>query len=519
MSTTPFGRICIATLIASPAVVHALNTWPNPFLDELDSQLYDRQGYNGRNLPVGMLFGQDCSSFLFGPNAGRANAADWLRTAYHDMATHNTMDGTGGLDASIRFQAEQERPEAPFQNAGDGFQNTFAFIAGLSNRYFSLADNIALAAVTAVELCGGPKIPFRGGRVDAIEPNTPGVPEPQQSLEEHVSSFSRQGFTQEEMIGLIACGHTFGGVQHVAFPDIVPPSDDPQNTSGNSRFDTTFTHFDNRIDNNVTMSKFANPDVFRSTCANLLARMIDTVPGGVALTNVLEPIKFKPVAVSLVWVGGGNIKLRGEVRVWNSAPSEITMKWKARDGSSSPSFSAPLVQNTDHTTDPLIPDSPTITNRWYEFPDVLHNSTQSVSEFWFEVKNDDGSNKVENLGGVGYHLQDVVMITNNTCVGIDDGSLVLTVEAAIRADLGQPSRVYVKADETDQTGRPNLKIVDITAPLNRPTIAGYTLWGATFGLNATGAFYTVAVDIDGQTYETNWSAGSLDLNPVLLNSC
>ena len=29
--------------------------------------------------------------------------------AYHDMATHNVEDGTGGLDASIQF--EQDRPE------------------------------------------------------------------------------------------------------------------------------------------------------------------------------------------------------------------------------------------------------------------------------------------------------------------------------------------------------------------------------------------------------------------------
>jgi len=29
--------------------------------------------------------------------------------AYHDMATHNIEDGTGGMDASIRF--ELDRPE------------------------------------------------------------------------------------------------------------------------------------------------------------------------------------------------------------------------------------------------------------------------------------------------------------------------------------------------------------------------------------------------------------------------
>ena len=49
------------------------------------------------------------------------------------------------------------------------------------------------------------------------------------------------------MIGLVACGHTFGGVQNVAFPTIVDPSTDPNNTSGNAHFDSTFTHFDNKV--------------------------------------------------------------------------------------------------------------------------------------------------------------------------------------------------------------------------------------------------------------------------------
>jgi hypothetical protein len=53
---------------------------------------------------------------------------------------------------------------------------------------------------------GGPEIAFRGGRVDATEPNAPGVPQPQESLDSHIASFARQGFTQTEMIGLVACG-------------------------------------------------------------------------------------------------------------------------------------------------------------------------------------------------------------------------------------------------------------------------------------------------------------------------
>lgn len=60
---------------------------------------------------------------------------------------------------------------------------------------------------------GGPHITYRGGRVDATGPNTPGgVPEPFQTLDDHTSAFARMGFNQTEMIGLIACGHSLGGV-------------------------------------------------------------------------------------------------------------------------------------------------------------------------------------------------------------------------------------------------------------------------------------------------------------------
>ncbi len=92
---------------------------------------------------------------------------------------------------------------------------------------------------------GGPKVPFRGGRVDAKVPNSPGVPEPQQDLESHIAAFARQGFTQTEMISLIACGHSFGGVQHSAFPDTVPLPDGVDDVS--QTFDSTPFNFDNAM--------------------------------------------------------------------------------------------------------------------------------------------------------------------------------------------------------------------------------------------------------------------------------
>jgi hypothetical protein len=100
--------------------------------------------------------------------------------------------------------------------------------------------------------------------VDALVPNSPGVPEPHQSLDEHVANFARQGFTSEEMIGLIACmlrtmllnvthlilfigGHSFGGVERQFFPEIVPSPSNETDENFDATFDTAPFGFDNRM--------------------------------------------------------------------------------------------------------------------------------------------------------------------------------------------------------------------------------------------------------------------------------
>ena len=88
-------------------------------------------------------------------------------------------------------------------------------------------------------------MPFRGGRVDATAAGPPGVPEPQNTLESHIASFAKQGFNQTEMITLVACGHTFGGVQHSAFPDTVPVPAGVDDIDGT--FDNTPFTFDNAM--------------------------------------------------------------------------------------------------------------------------------------------------------------------------------------------------------------------------------------------------------------------------------
>lgn len=98
----------------------------------------------------------------------------------------------------------------------------------------------------AVAACGGPIIPFRGGRIDATGPGVFGVPEPHQSLEAHTESFRLQGFNRSEMIGLVACGHTLGGVTSADFPDIVTPPNSTASLPIVKTFDST-TAYDKKV--------------------------------------------------------------------------------------------------------------------------------------------------------------------------------------------------------------------------------------------------------------------------------
>jgi catalase (peroxidase I) len=84
--------------------------------------------------------------------------------------------------------------------------------------------------------------------VDAQQAGPAGVPLPEDTLQSHTAAFARMGFTATEMIQLVACGHTIGGVQSKFFPTIVPSNiQNKNNLDGNVPFDSSFDVFDNRM--------------------------------------------------------------------------------------------------------------------------------------------------------------------------------------------------------------------------------------------------------------------------------
>ncbi|KAM5540907.1 hypothetical protein V8D89_005551 [Ganoderma adspersum] len=517
------SRLSSILLLAASASAY---TWPNPQLDELESLLYDQHGFNERGILAGAL--TPCNAFGFGS------------TAYHDMATHNVEDGTGGLDASIQF--EQDRPE----NAGNGFFNSLRHLQLGISRYVGVADFIALGAKTAVEQCGGPHLPFRGGRVDATEAGVPGVPQPQESLDSHTASFARQGFNQTEMITLIACGHSFGGVQNSAFPQIVPLPDGVTDVS--QTFDSTPFTFDNNIaaeyihgttnnplvvghndttnsdkrifgsDGNTTMSGFAaDPASFRSACQSLLTRMLDTVPKTVQLTEVIEPLPVKPQDISLTYMGDGTFHLTGQVRFWNiaySASRTIKLLWADRDGKTDPAYTDVLSTNAQMAAAALYDG--TANSLWYNVGLLPNNLTvidaaSGISKFWFEVDEGNGSvATTEDQGGAGFAAQDVVIVANSSCVV--ESTSTAHIQIAVRADK-TPSRVYVEYDLFNGAAGDGAAWITVNTTDAQPTTSqkrageAYTFWTAVLPSSAVARSINqrvnVAADIDGSKVSTS----------------
>ncbi|PCD28894.1 hypothetical protein AU210_011444 [Fusarium oxysporum f. sp. radicis-cucumerinum] len=328
--------------------------WPSKW-DEVEDLLYMQGGFNKRG------FADALRTCEFGSNVpGTQNTAEWLRTAFHDAITHDAKAGTGGLDASIYW--ESSRPENP----GKAFNNTFGFFSGFHNPRATASDLTALGTVLAVGACNGPRIPFRAGRIDAYKAGPAGVPEPSTNLKDTFAAFTKAGFTKEEMTAMVACGHAIGGVHSVDFPEIVGIKADPNNdtnvpfqkdvssfhngivteylagTSKNPLVvskNATF-HSDKRIFDNdkATMKKLSTKAGFNSMCADILTRLIDTVPKSVQLTPVLEAYDVRPYITELSLNNKNKIHFTGSVRVRitnnirNNNDLAINLIYVGRDG-------------------------------------------------------------------------------------------------------------------------------------------------------------------------------------------
>ncbi|KAB5575878.1 heme peroxidase [Coniochaeta sp. 2T2.1] len=491
-------------------------TWPAS-TDELEEIMYQLQGFRAR------LFSDTispCSNEASGP--GRQNAAEWLRVGFHDMATANTYFGIGGLDASLQFELNNG------ENTGPGHNTTLKFLANYLSSRSSMADLIAAGVYASVRSCGGPVVPVRAGRIDATSGGSPGVPQPQNTIGTFTDQFDRMGFTVPEMIQVVACGHTLGGVHTTEFPDIVPAG---TTANGEVALDSTVATFDNKVvteyldnsttnplvvgpavkinkhadfkvfsaDKNVTMKSITDPAVFQHTCKIVLQKMIDVIPAGVVLTDPVTPYMVKPVNMQLTLnTPGSTLLLSGYIRVRTtslpiSSISNIRLTYKDRNGGSNcGSF------GTCYTTATVQGSATGFDDTFAFFPISTNiDATTGISSFTVAINLKDGTSQTYDNNGNSYPMSDAVLLQKpQSC--LLQGSGALTATALVRNDrTSLPVNLGVSylVPRNTANGNPVPALSSAAIAMTKGNCVGqYTFYSASYTI-AGGKSFNAKLDI------------------------
>ncbi|KAH7311247.1 heme peroxidase [Stachybotrys elegans] len=453
----------MAAKVVIAALLHTVvgYTWPDSRTDYLETILYQQTGYRQEEMAFAVV---PCSRNIFVDREKRIISAEWFRTAYHDMATADVEAGTGGIDGSIGFETDRA------ENVGTAFNGSTGFFVTLQSARGSMADLIALGAQMSLASCsdGNMQIPYRAGRIDATEAGPPGVPEPQQDLDSHTASFKKQGFNVTEMIGLVACGHSIGGVHGVDFPDIVD-----HDLEGDERqdFDQTVAHFDNVVAKDFVGNISQNPlafghnhttrsdarifnadggdlihrmaesnDFFIDTCKDLVERMLNTVPRGVELTAPIEPVVVKPDHLWITINDDNTKTLGGEIRVHGStSPSARRVLILVRGQGGGLTGHNVFARTRDGLEGGgLYPNMPTFT--FYEFETTVP-AAFAISFFAVDIIGPNGFRKRFDNNGAGLPWVDAVIpqIHDTSCrnlesevIEIDENNFFIIITHTLR---------------------------------------------------------------------------------------
>nr|ACN60159.1 cytosolic ascorbate peroxidase [Tamarix hispida] len=130
-----------------------------------------------------------------------------LRLAWHSAGTFDVQSKTGGPFGTMRHKAEQGHA------ANNGIDIAVRLLEPLKEQFpiLSYADFYQLAGVVAVEVTGGPEVPFHPGRPDKEEPPQEGrLPDATKGCDHLRQVFVKQMGLSDKDIVVLPGGHTLG---------------------------------------------------------------------------------------------------------------------------------------------------------------------------------------------------------------------------------------------------------------------------------------------------------------------
>ncbi|KAL9171125.1 hypothetical protein ABFS82_04G189300 [Erythranthe guttata] len=148
-----------------------------------------------------------CKKKLRGFIAEKNCAPLMLRLAWHSAGTFDQGSKTGGPFGTMRFKAEQGH------GANNGIHIAINLLEPIKEQFpiLSYADFYQLAGVVAVEITGGPEVPFHPGRQDKEEPPIEGrLPDATKGCDHLRDVFGKQMGLSDQDIVALSGGHTLG---------------------------------------------------------------------------------------------------------------------------------------------------------------------------------------------------------------------------------------------------------------------------------------------------------------------
>ncbi|KAH7842860.1 hypothetical protein Vadar_009881 [Vaccinium darrowii] len=149
---------------------------------------------------------EKCKKKLRGFIAEKHCAPLILRLAWHSAGTYDVKTKTGGPFGTIKHPAELAH------EANNGLEIAVRLLEPIKEQFpiLSYADFYQLAGIVAVEVTGGPEIPFHPGRPDKSEPPPEGrLPDAKKGVDHLRDVFGHMGLSDKDIVALSG-GHTLG---------------------------------------------------------------------------------------------------------------------------------------------------------------------------------------------------------------------------------------------------------------------------------------------------------------------